>query len=260
MQVQNPRKFTRGFTLIELLVVIAIIAILAAILFPVFAQARAAARKSVCVSNVKQLLLGAGMYCQDYDEKLLPSWLNYNPPSGDGNNVTWEWMYIIQPYTKNFDIAKCPDSEADWGGHWGDQAQYGYAHDQLGWGTSIKLAQVVRPAGIIQFADAASVTDGSDIWNGQDTAYARYVQDPNEGKPAKIVVPNTVFRSPLQYEWGAATWCDAAVPIARHQRNCNVGYLDGHAKSIKLTSVWIRPGENFDAYWNGERQAFNPGK
>src|SRR5499427_72348 len=61
-------RFHRGFTLIELLVVIAIIAILAAILFPVFAQAREAARKTSCLSNVKQLSLGILMYSQDYDE------------------------------------------------------------------------------------------------------------------------------------------------------------------------------------------------
>src|SRR5258706_6778033 len=132
MQMQNPRRLARGFSLIELLVVIAIIAILAAILFPVFAQARASARKAVCLSNLKQLVLAGAMYCQDYDERLLPSWMNYNPPNGDGNNVTWEWMYIVQPYTKNFQINLCPNAEADWVGHWGEQANYGYAHDQLG--------------------------------------------------------------------------------------------------------------------------------
>src|SRR2546426_9727904 len=72
-----PARAGRGFTLIELLVVIAIIAILAAILFPVFAQARAAARKTSCLSNVKQIGLSALMYAQDYDETLVAAGNRY---------------------------------------------------------------------------------------------------------------------------------------------------------------------------------------
>src|SRR6202011_6192032 len=97
-----------GFTLIELLVVIAIIAILAAILFPVFAQAREQARKAVCLSNCKQIGLGMMMYVQDYDETYpVASW--DTPPLGttdtDSRNPNfpafWRWMWVIQPYTKN---------------------------------------------------------------------------------------------------------------------------------------------------------------
>src|SRR3954462_12041414 len=97
-------KVRRGFTLIELLVVIAIIAILAAILFPVFAQARAAARKASCLSNLRQLNAGATMYAQDYDEHLLSFWLNYQPDQGLGNL----WINMIQPYAKNKGITLCP--------------------------------------------------------------------------------------------------------------------------------------------------------
>src|SRR3712207_5043261 len=94
----------RGFTLIELLVVIAIIAILAAILFPVFAQAREAARKSSCQSNLKQMATAVLMYKQDYDETF-PSqaW-------GAARNDPWWWS--IQPYTKNAGILKCPSSNS----------------------------------------------------------------------------------------------------------------------------------------------------
>ncbi len=98
-----------GFTLIELLVVIAIIAILAAILFPVFAQARNAARKATCISNLKQLALGQSMYVQDYDERYC-KWLNggvnnsWNQPAGAG----W-WMNEIYPYIKNFQVYECPN-------------------------------------------------------------------------------------------------------------------------------------------------------
>ena len=83
----------RGFTLIELLVVIAIIAILAAILFPVFAQAREAARRTSCISNTKQLSTGVQMYTQDYDERL--------PILGVLAEGRGRWMFQVNPYIKN---------------------------------------------------------------------------------------------------------------------------------------------------------------
>src|SRR5258706_5773890 len=110
MQMQNPRRLARGFTLIELLVVIAIIAILAAILFPVFAQARAAARKSTCLSNLKQITLGQLMYLQDYDERFT-YWDNRGTPTDSWNTprgAGW-WMNEIYPYIKNLGVYECPD-------------------------------------------------------------------------------------------------------------------------------------------------------
>ncbi len=118
----------RAFTLIELLVVIAIIAILAAILFPVFAQAREAARKATCQSNLNQCMKGVMMYVQDYDEY----WINYDyrwdcTPGGKDNAASmhsgvagvgaaahgesWHggWVGAIQPYIKNGQAARCPN-------------------------------------------------------------------------------------------------------------------------------------------------------
>lgn len=92
----------RGFTLIELLVVIAIIAILAAILFPVFAKAREKARQSSCLSNVKQLMVGTLSYAQDYDEMLPGYWFNGAPAAGD------QWYEVMTPYLKNTQILECP--------------------------------------------------------------------------------------------------------------------------------------------------------
>src|SRR5438094_2960468 len=99
----------RAFTLIELLVVIAIIAILAAILFPVFAQARDKARQATCLSNCKQIGLGHMMYAQDYDETFSPSRFNSGSctPSGSAISGT-QWNRRILPYTKNEQIFACP--------------------------------------------------------------------------------------------------------------------------------------------------------
>lgn len=104
-----------GFTLIELLVVIAIIAILAAILFPVFSRARENARKTTCLNNMRQIGLGVNMYAQDYDEVL--------PPRNDG---VWDFadptspqyrpnfLGSLLPYTKNANIFVCPSAQPTW--------------------------------------------------------------------------------------------------------------------------------------------------
>ena len=102
----------KAFTLIELLVVIAIIAILAAILFPVFAQAREKARQASCLSNTKQMGLGVMMYSQDYDETMPPAYY-YNATSGGNLDASGihQWSGITQPYVKNGQIFVCPSDK-----------------------------------------------------------------------------------------------------------------------------------------------------
>lgn len=115
--MRQPAK--RGFTLIELLVVIAIIAILAALLFPVFAQAREAARKATCQANLKQLGTAFGMYAQDYDETMplmdgrggsFGGFFTMPPGARAGSTVSRDavWTNSLQPYVKNWNVFACP--------------------------------------------------------------------------------------------------------------------------------------------------------
>jgi prepilin-type N-terminal cleavage/methylation domain-containing protein len=97
----------RGFTLIELLVVIAIIAILAAILFPVFAQAREKARQTQCMNNLKQMATGTISYIQDYDEKF-PMAVYAPALNPNGQQCAFTLFDAIFPYIKNLDITRCP--------------------------------------------------------------------------------------------------------------------------------------------------------
>jgi len=101
-----------GFTLIELLVVIAIIAILAAILFPVFARAREKARQASCQSNLKQIALASKMYESDYDEKCLPMWAFGVGAPGEPVGRIW-WTALVQPYMKNEQALVCPSYGGD---------------------------------------------------------------------------------------------------------------------------------------------------
>jgi len=170
----NTRK--EGFTLIELLVVIAIIAILAAILFPVFAQVREKARQVQCLSNARQLSTANFMYTQDYDETILPA-TNYeaSPPL--------IWPAMVQPYVKNEGVFLCPSaSNAQFAGDWfqRNRAPIGYnsrtAYDPLGVEAPplvVRLASLDEPARTVLMADTPS--------GPLDQKYRGYLFDPVNG-------------------------------------------------------------------------------
>ena len=128
-RTMNISQRTRGFTLIELLVVIAIIAILASILFPVFARARENARRSSCASNLKQIGLGVRQYVQDYDERY-PSHA-VHAAADSSATAPYGWGDAIQPYVKSIQIYQCPSDtlppatvDANANGTLADEAQY----------------------------------------------------------------------------------------------------------------------------------------
>ncbi len=184
-----------GFTLIELLVVIAIIAILAAILFPVFARAREKARQSSCMSNVKQLNLGILQYVQDYDE-VFPThgWVDTAvwPNGQTGGNP---WHVRIYPYVKNIQVYSCPSGTLRWAGDPSTNLQIGYSASI---GLS-NMAAFVYPSQTAMVAD----TDGGAGYCFFSAPY------PATGTPNRYITD-------------------------RHNGGANLGFVDGHAKWWKV--------------------------
>ena len=151
-----------GFTLIELLVVIAIIAILAAILFPVFAQAREKGRQTSCLSNEKQLGTSINMYAQDYDEVM--------PPGLESNWTLVTWIRTTQPYVKNIQVYRCPSDSvtldpavAAFGGI---RCSYG-TNGWIGWNGADNV--VFGVMGMSQEKNDPSITDPNLKWMGKST-------------------------------------------------------------------------------------------
>jgi prepilin-type N-terminal cleavage/methylation domain-containing protein/prepilin-type processing-associated H-X9-DG protein len=215
----------RGFTLIELLVVIAIIAILAAILFPVFARAREKARQSSCLSNLKQLGLATLMYVQDYDETFPifgPAWgTNPDPP---GTGVCW-WLGIY-PYVKNYQLYVCPNYQ-QWGPftYW-DRTfavfpSYGmnpnlHVGVPLGGSGGRRLATIQSPASLVMLADSCHPM--GDAW-----------------RFAWPWAPGAWNSSPQKCQAAQTNQLETYCP---HSGGSNYVFADGHAKWLNAQAFW----------------------
>lgn len=243
----------KGFTLIELLVVIAIIAILAAILFPVFAQAREKARATACLSNTKQISTAIMMYVQDYEETMVLA-IEWN---------TWSvWTDRIEPYRKNWDLMYCPSGNGvrlpyswdqpqyRWWGNWKYFTQYGFNATYLNrangqctdiqingnaFGPPTALAAVEKPADTVMCAET-----------GQDAQ-----NDIPDGLGTNIVYAPAGWTAPdccTYGDWGIfgdnSLWyglngntknTQMGFFRPRHNDGGNVTFVDGHSK-------FLRPG------------------
>jgi len=221
-----------GFTLIELLVVIAIIAILAAILFPVFAQAREKARTISCLSNTKQIGLGTMMYVQDYDETFFSGpWPGDCPDAGywagaQAGQPAEAWPVLIYPYVKNGQIFKCPSfsgttyiaSYALWtcGVNYNNGHSNTWLIPELDYGmnewflaTPVTLASLSVPASTGLGHDNTYIFDG-----------------PSPCVHGQLYFINTILFGGSPIDW----WGNSI----RHTGGNNFWYADGHSK-------WSRP-------------------
>ena len=204
----------RAFTLIELLVVIAIIAVLAAILFPVFSQAREKARATSCLSNSRQLGMAIQMYVTDHDEAfpcscMIGMNMGPNPQS---------WLDTIQPYTKSMAIFRCPSDSSPL---WTDmmtprRSSYGfngYFIPILPPYFGIRMAQINTPAQSILVAELA------DSW-AQDFFQPMYWGDPPKVPDANMQM----------MEWDMPAKEPLSTAIRRHQQGANYVFAEGHSK------------------------------
>ncbi len=209
-----------GFTLIELLVVIAIIAILAAILFPVFGRARENARRTACLSNMKQVGLGLMQYVQDYDE-MTPKGrppggavVNFGEPNAQG-----AYLSLLTPYTKSFQIYACPSAPPN-----ATTARPTAVSDTNFFGNGVMMQRNVASV-----PNTAEIIYIQENWQRTNIAYQRPAFNGNLTTP----------RYYAWHQWGGTPAREFYSNV--HFEGGNLLFVDGHAKWRRYTS--IRSGE-----------------
>jgi prepilin-type N-terminal cleavage/methylation domain-containing protein/prepilin-type processing-associated H-X9-DG protein len=252
------KRRTSGFTLIELLVTIAIIAILAAILFPVFARARENARRASCMSNLKQIGLGFMMYVQDYDERF-PFGVQWKVKPADGDNPPgWSTTYFIKP---------SPLDPSKPFGHFQVDAGGGTGH-MLSWMDAIypyvKSTQL--------FVCPSQEDDGVNSYGYSNFISNLHANNNNIMDPTKQKLWDPITMAQLQNASSTvmvmdchSVYCtyaaaaDAFTPVggskkfAPHLDGYNVAFADGHAKWFPKTHpIGLAKGDSNDKYWRGK--------
>jgi len=232
-----------GFTLIELLVVIAIIAILAAILFPVFAKAREKARQTSCLNNVKQMVSAWNQYVNDWDEAIPPYRWGWESQAGGRSGFWWDSM---QPYISNWSIFVCPtvgkpDStnvNSDYIGQGGYGYNYSHmAHCCLGnpnfggynHANAFRLSQYQKPAETMVMGD------------GQGTCTSYAPTTTSSTIACWLCMPDTFPANGGHGGCNAYPWNKWA---NRHNGGGNYGFMDGHAKWVNLNSTLGQTRDN----------------
>jgi prepilin-type N-terminal cleavage/methylation domain-containing protein/prepilin-type processing-associated H-X9-DG protein len=236
----SMKKTKSAFTLIELLVVIAIIAILAAILFPVFAQAREKARAASCLSNMKQLALGMLMYAQDYDEVFAGSRIWCANPDGtqsatctnvggDTGNI-FGWQSATKPYIKNYGLYQCPSNPS----------RQGKTEDY-----DKKFFASYALSGVMVFDNRSKATYGNDAGGIPGTAVASI----NRSAETMMILESTWANTDLG-DWVGRKDNPTACGWGRgfYQHNGGTGgfgnwaFFDGHVKAVKVYDMYRRRG------------------
>jgi prepilin-type N-terminal cleavage/methylation domain-containing protein/prepilin-type processing-associated H-X9-DG protein len=252
----NRNQSRKGFTLIELLVVIAIIAILAAILFPVFAKAREEARRTTCLSNENQLGLALLQYVQDNDEWYPDRYADTPTPS---SNTQETWRSSIYPYVKSAGVYKCPDDPAAF--------TTNNAFDALTPGGPGQFASgyvIWAPAGFenFPFNIQANQYGGQNISSIQDPDYALLMLETSyletDCTPGQAYTePSDTSEADCSITNGTVTEaCEATAPSSwssGHSKNAsNTLFHDGHVKYQLLASTFIVGSDGLDQ-WQAPR-------